>query len=55
MYEYSDEQHHVTYTYVTTMHKGTDAYWIIQFVVTPDKAADYLQEMLEAAKAVRFK
>lgn len=47
-------QTNVTYYYVTTTHKGPDAFWLLQFFTVDEKAAEYLPDFLTWAQSVTF-
>lgn len=43
-----------TYYYFATVHKGTNAFWLIQFAVEQDMAQEYEDEFLQWADSVTF-
>lgn len=43
-----------TYYYFATVHKGPDAFWLIQFAVDQDKAEEYQDEFFQWAASVNF-
>ena len=54
-YEYtSSAPNGNTYHYFVTLHKGTDAFWVVQFFTLEKDADNYRDEILDWAATVRF-
>ena len=44
-----------TFTYLTSMHKGSDAFWIVQLVCEKDDFEEYKPHFIEWAKTIKVK
>lgn len=53
-YDHLNEEKGVTYRYFTTMFKGPDAFWLVQFACERDEYADKRQSFIDWAKTVAF-
>lgn len=53
-YTFLNEQENQTYSYFTTMFKGTDAFWMIQFASKEEDYAAHKDTFLEFANSVKF-
>ena len=53
-YTFLNEQEKQTYSYFTTMFKGPDAFWMIQFVSKEKDYASHKDTFLEFANSVKF-
>ena len=53
-YEADNEEAGGTIYYFVTLHKGIDAFWLVEFACDVDEAEDYLPYFLDWAKSVSF-
>lgn len=53
-YQYTDSEKNTTYDYFSVVYKGTDAFWMMQFVTDEEDTADYQQHLAEWAKSVEL-
>lgn len=53
-YTYDSPEHDQDFYYFATVHKGNDAFWLIQFATTESLAEQYMPQFLEWAKTVTF-
>lgn len=53
-YDHLNEEKGVTYRYFTTMFKGTDAFWLVQFACDKNEFADKRQDFINWANTVAF-
>ena len=53
-YTFLNEQEKQTYSYFTTMFKGPDAFWMIQFASKEEDYASHKDTFLEFANSVKF-
>ena len=53
-YSYLNEQENQTYTYFSTMFKGTDAFWLIQFASREEDYASCKETFMNFANSVKF-
>ena len=53
-FDNSDPTSDVTYYYVAYVYKTSDAFWLVQFSTTTDKADKYAEAFRKWAKSVRF-
>lgn len=51
-YTFYNEEEDKEYSYFTSMYKGTDAYWTVQFVCVTDKYEEYRPYFVTWAKSV---
>lgn len=51
-YTFFNEAENVTYKYFSTMHKGTDAFWLVQFATEEGNYDSYKPYLIEWAKSV---
>ncbi len=52
-YSFLNTDEDQTYQYFTTMFKGDDAFWTIQFCCKADKFSEYKADMIKYAKSVK--
>ncbi len=53
-FEYESETDQGTFYYLSTLHKGPDAFWMVQFACDVADADDYVPYFLEWAKSISF-
>lgn len=53
-YDFLNTEENVTYSYLITMFKAPDAFWLIQFATPQENMEEYLPTFLEWAKTVTF-
>ena len=53
-FEYESETDQGTFYYLSTLHKGPDAFWMVQFACDVADADDYLPYFLQWAKSISF-
>ena len=53
-FEYESETDQGTFYYLCTLHKATDAFWMIQFAVDSDEAEAAIPDFFTWAKSVSF-
>lgn len=53
-YDYTNPETNDTYQYYSFAYKTKDAFWLVQFVVLKENAAEYDQQILQWAKSVSF-
>lgn len=53
-YEFYNEDDSTNYKYFSTMFKGEDAFWLVQFAVDADDYEEYKPYFIEWAKSVKF-
>ena len=53
-YDFHSEEENQTYSYFTTMFKGTDAFWIVQFISKKEAYDAKRQNFVDWAKTVEF-
>ena len=51
-YTVFNEQKNMSFTYLTVMYKGSDAFWMVQFACEDTKFAEYKPHFFEWAKTV---
>ncbi len=53
-YDFLNPEQNITYSYLTTLFKSSDAFWIIQFATPKENMEEYLPTFFEWANTVTF-
>ncbi|MCH5320787.1 MAG: hypothetical protein J1E36_03430 [Eubacterium sp.] len=53
-YQFTNSQNNESYYYFTTLHKASDAFWIVQFVTSEGDLQQYQETFVEWAQTIEF-